>query len=139
MKKIFVIIFSAFILFSCKDKIVQPENTALFNYSGYDSSNTLISEGWLKINFEDSTKITGEWHIKKLNNSQNTGLGDESGSLIGGTNNKSVWLNLNPDYVDNNLFLVGVLSKNKFEGNWQWITFAGITNSGNFIAIKSED
>jgi hypothetical protein len=38
--------------------------------------------------------------------------------------------------ADNNVFLEGILTGDSLNGNWNWSTFIGITNSGTFTAAR---
>ena len=86
--------------------------------------------------FQDTSRIIGGWHFEKIGNPQNIGPQVGDGELIGGKDNSRVWLELNPQYRDNNLQLVGNIEGNQYSGDWFWITIIGVTNKGSFIAIK---
>jgi hypothetical protein len=45
-----------------------------------------------------------------------------------------MWINLNPNFADNNCYLYGNRHMSMYSGEWKWITFAGITNKGPFTA-----
>ncbi len=45
-------------------------------------------------------------------------------------------INLNPDYVDNNVFLLGVLEGTKMNGRWMYTGFPGVVNEGTFKALR---
>jgi hypothetical protein len=108
-----------------------------FSYTSYDTNGTAIVSGWFTMNLSNLDSISGEWHFKQLGNAQNIGPQTGDGTLIGGTSNGRVWIELNPQFRDNNLQLTGTLETNKYFGQWIWISFAGITNRGIFEAIKN--
>jgi hypothetical protein len=45
-------------------------------------------------------------------------------------------IGLNPDYVDNNVTLVGEIENNIYSGSWFYSSFIGLTNYGFFEAKK---
>jgi hypothetical protein len=107
-----------------------------FRYTSYDSSGTPLVTGWLTMNFSDSVTISGEWHFKPINNPKNIGPQTGDGNLVGGFRNEQVWIELNPQFRDNNLQLSGTFHGDRYSGQWMWISFVGITNAGSFEAIK---
>ena len=38
--------------------------------------------------------------------------------------------------TDDNVFLEGILSGDSLNGNWNWLTFIGLTNGGTFTAKR---
>ena len=62
-------------------------------------------------------------------------VGEKSGP-IGGVGEDEIWVELNPQYRDNNLQLRGTLDDNRYAGEWMWISFVGITNQGTFEALR---
>jgi len=56
--------------------------------------------------------------------------------LAGRVDGRSVTINLNPGWVDNNVILAGTVVDGRIEGQWTWITFAGPTTTGTFVATK---
>ena len=107
-----------------------------YEYSGYDSTGVKIVQGWMKILLDDSTGVTGEWEFKKVGNPENIGPQIGSGNLIGVYNEPQISINLNPNWVDNNVFLNGDYSEDKIEGEWMYTGFPGIINKGKFKAVK---
>jgi len=108
-----------------------------YAYFGYDTSSTLIAKGWFKIENQESGEITGRWHLEKTGNSGNFGLQEGGGELVGTLTDTSININLHPNFADNNIILLGKIDKKYIYGKWQWATFAGITNWGNFNAKKN--
>jgi len=103
----------------------------------YDTTGTAIVKGWLIINDIDSSNIIGKWEFKSIGNALDIGPQVGSGELIGGTLEDGIWVELNPQFRDNNLQLIGILGNNKFSGVWQWTSIVGITNHGTFEALKN--
>lgn len=107
-----------------------------FTYIGYDSTDIKIVKGWIKINFDDSTTISGEWELDKIGDLQNIGPQLGSGQLIGSVQDSQLFLNLNPQYADNNVFLICPYNNQKLIGKWNYVGFPGIINYGCFVAEK---
>jgi len=139
LNKILLIISLFFVSFSCNNlvKVTSIETVSgIYNYTGYDKNDILITKGNFNITVKDSTEIIGDWHFEKMNNSQNCGPQYGSGNLVGNITNSQIWIGLNPNNADNNIELIGTIEENKFSGNWNYISFIGITNSGKFYATK---
>lgn len=107
-----------------------------FAYTSFDESGTLIVTGWLNINLTDPDSITGEWHLQKIGNPENIGPQVGTGALIGGSYENQLWIELNPQFRDNNLQLVGTLRDQTLSGEWFWISFPGVTGQGTFEAVR---
>jgi hypothetical protein len=107
-----------------------------FAYTSYDESGTPIVTGWLNINLTDPDSITGEWHLQKIGNPENIGPQVGAGIFIGGSYQNQLWVELNPEFADNNLQLVGTLRDQRLSGEWFWISFPGVTGQGTFEAVK---
>jgi len=67
----------------------------------------------------------------------NIGPQDGEGDLIGSVSDTSIYINLQPNFVDNNIILTGIIDNKYIYGKWHWATFAGITNQGNFNSKKN--
>ena len=137
MQRLFAIIFFFTILIGCKkESSVQLSPSGTFQYLAFDTVGTLIVSGWMAISIQDSTHISGEWHFKKEGNPQNIGPQTGNGSLVGGFANGQLQINLNPNYVDNNVFLAGQMQATSYSGTWIWSGYPGLINRGNFQAIR---
>ncbi|MBU0473551.1 MAG: hypothetical protein KKF62_05265 [Bacteroidetes bacterium] len=138
MRKIFLIglIIAGFVITSCNDSAVEPDPTEMYLYKSYDSTGIKIVEGWITINFTDSLGILGEWELKKVGNSENIGPQVGTGKLVGSKHGDLTFVELNPQFIDNNLILTGTLEQGKYVGEWQYISYVGITNYGTFEANK---
>ncbi len=106
-------------------------------YTGYDLSGAAIVKGELYLSYEDNEKISGEWHLQSLASAGQIGPQTGSGKLIGGYDENRFWIELQPAYIDNNVQLNGSREENKLNGDWIWITIAGITNHGTFKAEEN--
>jgi hypothetical protein len=105
-------------------------------YTGYDSTDVRIVTGWIKIVFNDSINISGEWELDKIGDPQNIGPQVGSGTLRGTYDRDKIYCDLNPDYVDNNVILRGEYDDKKTKGEWIYVGFPGIINQGTFKAEK---
>ena len=141
--KIYVIIISLLlcIFFSCeKDKSsvgFGPGPSGSFSYLSYDSLGTPVVSGWLTFEMTDSVKIDGSWQLKRLINRDDLGPQFGEGELIGQIEDLSIWMELNPQFRDHNLSLVGTISNSRIEGKWYWVSLPGVTNWGTFRAVKN--
>ena len=95
-----------------------------------------INQGWIKYEFIDSIRVKGEWHLESLSYIENIGDQIGHGELSGAVYSDTVGLNLNPQYKDRNVYLIGIKREDVLKGVWQWITFPGLTNWGTFKAEK---
>lgn len=111
----------------------KPEN--LYDYTGYDSTGHKIVEGWITMNFQEESRITGEWKLEKTGESEK-GNQFGKGNLEGSYDTTHVWINLNPGIIDDNVYLNGELKNGTYQGSWFWGTFAGVSNHGTFKAVK---
>lgn len=142
MKRIYIftliIILSLSFYFCDKDDAINglkiPEGA--YAYTGFDSTGVKIVTGWIKIVCEDSIHLSGEWNLEKIADPQNIGPQVGSGTLIGNFENNQLFLNLNPDYVDNNVFLICPYDDQKLTGKWNYSGFPGIINYGSFVAER---
>jgi hypothetical protein len=141
--KINVIIISLLLctIFSCeKDNSsigFEPGPPGSFSYLSYDSLGAPVVSGWLKIEMTDSVSIEGSWQLKKLINRDDLGPQFGEGELIGHIEDSSISMELNPQFRDHNLGLVGTISNTRIDGKWYWVSFPGVTNWGTFKAVKN--
>ena len=132
-----IVIFSIF-LFTCStdESLIGTKPTDAYFYIGYDSTGMKINQGWIKYEFIDSIRVKGEWHLESLSYIENIGDQIGHGELSGAVYSDTVGLNLNPQYKDRNVYLIGIKREDVLKGVWQWITFPGLTNWGTFKAEK---
>jgi len=111
----------------CKDGgvAVQGDLLGTYTYNGYDEGGTLIIRGTLVFSREDSI-VAGTWSF-------NDG---RSGNLEGRTDNGSIYIDLNPGFVDNNLLLNGTFAGTMISGQWEQIGFPGVMAQGTFTAVR---
>ena len=107
-----------------------------FSYTAFDSTGTAVVSGWFTMVKLDSISFSGEWHFKQIAESHELGPQVGIGSLVGGNQGTVVWINLNPQMADNNVFLQGKLMDDVYKGEWMWSTFIGPTTGGRFTAVR---
>ena len=132
---IFLLLSSCFLL-TCNDSIVDSLSNGNYNYTAYDSLGRVVAEGELFFKFQDSSNVKGEWEIVEVGNPQNIGPQIGKGKLEGELTDVQLMIGLNPDYVDNNVTLVGEIENNIYSGSWFYSSFIGLTNYGLFEAKK---
>ena len=120
-------------VFSCDDK---QESENMYQYSGYDTLGVQIIEGSLFFEYGDSSSISGAWNFNVIGSPENIGPQTGEGEYIGTVENNQLWINLNPEWADNNVHLDGTIDGNKITGNWVYSGFAGSMNHGTFSAEK---
>ncbi len=118
------------------DPSTDPTQGGRYQYASYDSSGILVVHGWFKLTFVNSESVSGEWHFAPVGNPRDIGPQTGDGTLAGGFHDGKLWIDLNPQFRDNNLLLSGTLDGNRYSGEWAWISFVGITSTGTFEAVK---
>jgi hypothetical protein len=116
---------------------VGPGAEGSYLYTSYDTTGKTLVKGFFTVYKQDSLTLSGEWYFRKIGHPQNIGPQVGSGKLQGGIADDQIWINLNPEYMDNNLILTGVLENGRYRGQWEWVSFSGVTNHGGFKAVKN--
>ena len=81
--------------------------------------------------------VTGEWSLQPIGSTNDIGPQSGNDSLAGGKASDSTWwLNLQPRFVDNNIFLVGSFEPDMFSGKWMWSTVGGVAGEGSFESVR---
>jgi len=108
-----------------------------YTYCAFDTSGTEVVRGVMLIVIDDSSRITGLWDLHRTDTGA-TMIGPQvgRGSLVGVREGKSVWMNLNPQYADNNVMLFGAITRAGIYGTWEYIGFPGVMNRGAFRALR---
>ena len=127
------------VLISCDQGTVPSPPLGRFTYQAYDSLGLRVAEGWLEIDGQDSSSLGGTWHIEAVGTPSRIGPQVGDGALSGLFANGQLMVRLNPDYVDNNVDLVGAYNGGIFDGFWTYSGFPGVINSGRFIAVRLAD
>jgi hypothetical protein len=133
-----VIITLTLSVLACSDQgsAVSPVNSGSYKYTAHDTSGVTIVQGWFSLVAHDTSSFTGEWHFSAVGNPTNTGPQIGDGTLVGGIRDGGLWIELRPEYRDNNVMLSSKVRGESFSGTWEWISFVGITARGTFTATK---
>ena len=106
-----------------------------YAYTSRDSAGQLLVAGTLTFTSFDSTRVGGSWSFRAIGNSTKMGPQVGNGTFAGLFHGAVLLLNLNPQYVDNNVYLSGTFaSGGVFAGAWSWSSFIGPTGGGTFRA-----
>jgi hypothetical protein len=131
MKLFLAILFVS--LIGCSESALEVPEGA-WAYQGYASNGAQITDGWFKIQSQDSLLISGNWRFERVGDELEVGPQIGSGQFSGQIDAEQIWINLNPDYADNNVFLSGIIDGDRMTGNWTWSGFAGPIATGSFSA-----
>lgn len=93
----------------------------------YDSTGGNPVSGTLSVIRGDSTNLSGNWSLKN----------GQSGTLTGSMPDSTLWLNLNPNMIDANTYLLGTFDGKNIEGRWVYSGIAGPMNQGTFVAMSN--
>jgi hypothetical protein len=107
-----------------------------YSYSGYDENGTLLVSGHITIAVDDSSRITGTWQLKAVVPDPPVGPMIGDGTLVGGIEGEMIYMDLNPGWVDNNVFLLGKRSGRRIIGKWEYVGFPGVIATGSFVAVS---
>lgn len=113
-----------------------PVPAGSYRYQGFDSEGASIVVGVISISYRDSVSVVGEWALQNIGPASNIWPQIGTGLLTGRVDGRSISIDLNPGWADNNVVLDGKLVDGRIEGQWTWITFAGPTTRGTFVATK---
>jgi hypothetical protein len=118
------------------DTLTGPGPAGSYTYTSYDTTGVAVVTGWFIMNISDSSTVSGEWHFSPLGTPQGIGPQTGGGKLVGAFRDGKLWIELNPEFRDNNLELAGTLQGNRYAGTWTWLSFIGVTNHGTFEAMQ---
>ena len=110
----------------------EPNSPSIDNPNGifngkitlYDSSGTNPVQGNISLIRDNTTDFGGTWSLQN----------GQSGNLTGSINNMKVNINLDPNMIDDNTFLIGDLVGQSIEGQWFHSGVMGVNNKGTFVA-----
>lgn len=138
--KLFIIALALLAFVSgCKsdsEHVVGPVPSGVFAYTSYDSMGTAIVQGWFTLIIKDSSSVTGEWHFRPIGEPKNIGPQVGNGNLVGSFHAALLWIELNPQFRDNNLSLRGAIEEGSYNGIWEAIGYPGIMNRGTFRSSR---
>jgi len=123
--------------FACSEDSPTSSSTNNYKYTGYDSKGNIIIFGIITIGQDTSSVVKGTWKFESIGNCDNVGPQLGAGNYIGSLDSgKTLMLNLNPDFVDNNVILTGKFENEHYTGTWSYYGFPGLINHGTFEAHK---
>ena len=120
----------------CSQLITEPIHAGFYDYTSYDKNGVAVVGGWFTMSFSGGDSVSGEWHFKAIGTPGNIGPQTGNGTLAGKREGDKVWVDLSPQFRDNNLLLDGKIDGNRYSGSWSWISFIGVTNQGTFEATR---
>ena len=133
---IIYIAFASFLLFSsCSEDSPTNSLTTTYKYTGYSANGNTVITGYLWIDSVDSTTVKGRWDFKSISNEENLGPQVGKGKFEGIKDSQgNMSLNLNPEWIDNNVLLIGSYLNSQYSGDWNYVGFPGVINTGTFEA-----
>ncbi|SRR6266496_730815 len=141
-----ILTLSCYILACSTAKNAEPAKSDLigdYQYTSYDKKGGKVVEGRLSITSVESkrirsetvTQLKGNWQLNKVGTQEHIGeVG--SGELVGSIDKGEIWINLNPNISDGNVFLSGTIEGKRFHGTWKVKGYAGTINQGTFEANR---
>lgn len=92
--------------------------------------------GWFTTERTGPHKISGEWHFSYVGEPVEVGPQVGDGILAGTVEGDHIVINLNPGWQDANVYLDGVLTGDRYLGDWTFSSLAGIVSQGPFEATR---
>jgi hypothetical protein len=116
-----------------------PQAGGTYRYSGYEDGGGLVVTGRITLSVQTNA-VTGTWTLRQAGPA-NGPIGHQigEGQLRGDLGGSQLAVDLNPGWVDNNVFLQGQSAGNTWTGLWSYSTIAGSVNGGPFTAEKLVD
>jgi hypothetical protein len=133
--RIFFISVVLFALAGCADHLVDSRIDNRYIYWAYDEDGILVARGEISFDFDKAPALSGAWDIA-AEAADDPVPHDGEGRLVGTFDDSTLSCNLHPEYADNNILLSGRIGSNAISGEWQWVTFAGPTSAGTFVATR---
>lgn len=131
-----IVFWLLFPLVSCDRCGTAPEQEErVYGYRASDSTGTRVAEGLIYLTYLDSL-VLGHWSIDEIGSPGAIGPQTGSDNLEGMKMGDSLWIELRPEWRDNNVMLVGRISEASFDGRWIYSSLIGITASGTFSAPR---
>jgi hypothetical protein len=128
----------------CLAAVGADDIARTYNYKGFDTNGNVLVEGVITLRLEETIQVKGDWKLQILDKNKYKELGpqDGSGKIVGQLKGDTIFLNLNPDQYENNIFLDGKVTKAdvfKISGKWGLYGFVGKLNEGNFEMVTKKD
>jgi hypothetical protein len=116
-----------------------PISAAQYDYVACASDGRVLLVGRLALRFEPDGIVTGTWEIDWAPGADRAGeVGPQvgKGELRGSLTDRRAWLDLNPGWADDNVFLAGDSGTPGIGGTWSWSTLTGPRAGGTFAARR---
>jgi len=115
-----------------------------YQYTSYDKQGGKVVEGRLSITSVESKRVRsetviqlkGNWQLNKVGTQEYIGPQVGSGDLVGSIDKDEIWIDLDPNISDANVFLNGKVEGKRFHGTWSFKGYAGTINQGTFEATR---
>ncbi len=117
-----------------------------FEYRATDGEGETVVSGMLELRFGEPPDLGGEegisgtWILELEKGGAEVGPQTGSGDIAGSIDQEgNIWMDLNPGWADNNVFLSGSFSDERygdFSGTWMYSTLVGPTAEGSFKAER---
>jgi hypothetical protein len=114
----------------------KPFPLGEYQYAGFDKKGDKIVEGRLTITSREEDRIKGEWQLSKIGNPERIGPQIGTGECNGLIQEDSLFINLNPNVVDNGVNLKGRIKDGRYSGTWSFDGVGPGINRGTFEAVK---
>jgi len=124
----------------------QPKPFPLgdYDYTSYDEHGDKVVQGRIsitssekrRIGAEETTQLKGNWELKKVGKQERIGLQEGKGELVGSLDKGEIYLNLNPNISDANVYLNGKIEGKRFHGTWTFSGYTGPVTKGTFEAVR---
>ena len=148
MRKTLLILVCAVLLGACRSFSERSADSpaGTYSYVAYDADGERVVVGVIQLDAvrgeeNRSYSLEGTWEMNAVGNSESV-IGPQTGKgrLIGSvTPDGTFWIDLTPDFRDNNVMLHGEISGrvyDEIEGGWEHVTFVGPTSEGTFEAER---
>ena len=127
-------------LFGCLAALGAGEVVHTYDYTGSDTNGNVVVKGNITLSVDETNRVNGFWNLKVIGVYTPKAMGrqDGTGKVVGRVNGDSIFLNLNPDMVDNNIYLDGRIAEAniaKINGTWGYYGFPGKVNEGDFEMV----
>lgn len=116
-----------------------------YDYKGFDTNGNLVVRGTIILHLDGTDKVKGDWQLQILdrNRLKEFGHQDGSGKISGYLRNESIFLNLNPEGLGDNIYLDGKVTKAdifKIRGKWgRYGFYEGKVMEGHFEMARRND
>ena len=125
---------------------MNAEGDGMYRYTAFDEAGAVLVRGTLRLDFVEAdeaefpVRITGSWDLEQVRDEATVGPQVGEGRLQGSVDAEgTLWISLNPQMADNNVFLSGSFEEERsgdLQGRWMYSTFVGPTSEGPFTATR---